>query len=354
MENKSFIKKCPSCGNPQKYTTKYRMMCSIKENWVCNNCSITHQKKIYEESIIKTIIDLYSNNMSLSKIASTLKISKRNTKKILIEKNLWIEDRDKIKIAFSENEITDIIKKYTDGLSLDKISKIYGISKNPIAKILRDRNILRKNNSNGKKIYLSNIELEKIKFLYLNEFQTTKQIAKKLKLNQHFVDKIIQNSGYRRTKGQSISLRQKGKKRTEVVRQKIKNGLRNFVQSGKRKQTGGICKEYTVNGIKCQGTYEKFYIEKLLNEKKEIPMNCGPIKTPYGLYYPDFLYRDTFIEIKSDYTYEIMLGNLMNRFTKKFDDTQFKKIKWVNENIKPIEIFVVDKKNNKIEKKLIG
>lgn len=43
----------------------------------------------------------------------------------------------------------------------------------------------------------------------------------------------------------------------------------------------------------------------------------------------------------------------INNLLKKIDTNQFEKIKWVNKNIKPIKIFIVDKKNNKIIKKKI-
>ena len=33
------------------------------------------------------------------------------------------------------------------------------------------------------------------------------------------------------------------------------------------------------------------------------------------------------------------------------DKTQYKKIKWVNKNIKPVEIIIVDKRKNKLIKK---
>ena len=36
-----------------------------------------------------------------------------------------------------------------------------------------------------------------------------------------------------------------------------------------------------------------------------------------------------------------------------FTSNQLTKIKWVNENIKPVEIIVIDKRNNKIIKKEI-
>ncbi len=115
----------------------------------------------------------------------------------------------------------------------------------------------------------------------------------------------------------------------------------------------GNCKKYNVGGLICTGTYEKFYIEKLISENKKLPKNCKSIKTPYGLYYPDFSNEKDLIEIKCDYTYDILIGKKINRFTKKINTNQYKKIKWVNKNIKPVNILVVDKINNKLIKKEI-
>ena len=112
-----------------------------------------------------------------------------------------------------------------------------------------------------------------------------------------------------------------------------------------------MCKKYIINDIVCNGTYEKFYIEKLIKEKKKLPQNSDPVNTPFGVYYPDFLSDKSFIEIKSDYTYDVLIGKKKSRWTKNYDTTQLEKIKWVNVNVKPVDILVVDKRNNKIIKK---
>jgi hypothetical protein len=50
---------------------------------------------------------------------------------------------------------------------------------------------------------------------------------------------------------------------------------------------------------------------------------------------------------------EIVIGNKESRFTKQKNLNQFNKIKWVNSNIKKVDILIVDKRNNKVEKKEI-
>jgi len=261
---------------------------------------------------------------------------------------------DMRKIMFTNDEISQIEFDYlVNELSCIVIGKKFGISKRPIIAILKERGKLRKGFSDGKKIKLTDEEMGLIKTLYVDNQKTSPEISKILGLSVHLVEKMLYKSDFRRTKGESISLRQTGKKRSELVKNNIKIGQQNFAKSGKRKQTGGVCKTFVVNGIKCHGTYERFYIEKLIIEGKNLPNNRGSIETPFGAYYPDFSFNNKLIEIKSDYTYEILLGNTINRFTKKIDKTQYKKIKWVNENVIPIEIIIVDKKSNKLIKKQI-
>lgn len=259
------------------------------------------------------------------------------------------------KIIFSDNQVQEIKKYYLiDKLSCNEIGKKFGVSKRPINRLLRQYNILRSGVSDGKKIIIDESEKEKIKFLYLIEKKTAKEICQILNYGKSFIDKHIQKSGYGRSKGESISLRQTGKKRSEHVKMILKKAQQNLAKSGNRKQAGGVCKKYIVEGIECLGTYEKFFIEKMIKEKKGLPKNAKSIPTPYGVYYPDFILNDKLIEIKSEYTYNVLLGNEVNRYTKKIDKSQYNKIKWVNENITPIEIIVVDKINNKLIKKSIN
>jgi hypothetical protein len=46
----------------------------------------------------------------------------------------------------------------------------------------------------------------------------------------------------------------------------------------------------------------------LIKEDKTLPNNSKPIDTPYGVYYPDFSFNNRLIEIKCDYTYDILIG----------------------------------------------
>jgi predicted HTH domain antitoxin len=203
---KSYVKDCPNCGGLQTYTTKGRLECSIREKWVCNKCSLTHQKKIYSEEIINNVVELYVCGISFSKISTLLKINRNNVKNILKEKNVWVENRDMLKKKFNDVEINDILIKYKNGLSLQKISEIYNVSKGPIKQILKDKNMLREGRSNGVKINLTEEQKEKIKDLYLIGYKNSLEIGQELNLSKSFIDKYLQLSNITRTKSEGVSV----------------------------------------------------------------------------------------------------------------------------------------------------
>ena len=52
----NYIKNCSNCGGIQTYTTKGRLELSIRENWVCNDCSSVHAKKIYSDDVDEILL----------------------------------------------------------------------------------------------------------------------------------------------------------------------------------------------------------------------------------------------------------------------------------------------------------
>ena len=256
-------------------------------------------------------------------------------------------------IVFTLKDIGKIKEFYSNSLSCSHIGKIFDVSKTPIIKILKQEGLLKKGYSNGKKIILTNEQKKIIKNLYIIEKKNCKEIGDILNLTESFINKYLGTVNYRRSKSEANSEYRKGKKLPQKTKNNMKIAQQKLSKSGNRKQTGGVCKIFNVDGIKCQGTYEKFYIEKLINENILYPKNCEPIITPYGVYYPDFSYGNKLIEIKSDYTYNILIGVEKSRFTNLIETNQLMKIKWVNENVLPVEIIVVDKRKNKIIKKEI-
>jgi transposase len=257
------------------------------------------------------------------------------------------------KIVFSNKEIAQIMSLYLSGLSCVEIGKKFNVSKTPIKNILQEKNILRSGNSNGKKIEISEKLKKEIHRLYTIENYNINSISKKTGLSASFVDKFIQNSGYRRSRAEATKIAKTGIKLSNKTILKMIAAQKKISLSGNKKLSGGICKVYKVGGVTCTGTYEKFYLEKMIEEFNTYPTNCKPVVTPFGTYYPDFEVNGSFIEIKSDYTYDVLIGKTKNKWSNKFDTLQIKKIKWVNENIKKVEVIVVDKKQNKLLKKNI-
>ena len=92
----------------------------------------------------------------------------------------------------------------------------------------------------------------------------------------------------------------------------------------------------------CSITHEKFYIEYLSLEGKDLPINTKSIKTDMGYYTPDFEYDDFYVDIKSIFTLKVLLGLSSYSKTKKSNPKQLLKMKFISENIKPVKIILID------------
>ena len=58
----------------------------------------------------------------------------------------------------------------------------------------------------------------KIKKLYLDDHKNCAEIGEILNLSKYYINNYLNKSDFRRSRSESISLRQKGKKRTNKVR----------------------------------------------------------------------------------------------------------------------------------------
>ena len=112
-----------------------------------------------------------------------------------------------MRLSFTDIEIKTIIDLYTkDGLNTTKIGVKLGISKTPISRVLRDNGLLRKGNSNGLKILLTNEQENTIKKLYLKEYKSCEEIAQEVGLTKSFIDKFLSKCDFRRDKGKAASI----------------------------------------------------------------------------------------------------------------------------------------------------
>jgi hypothetical protein len=105
---------------------------------------------------------------------------------------------------------------------------------------------------------------------------------------------------------------------------------------------GKRCEEYKIGDLTCYGKTEMKFIQKLISESSELPKNFhGALKTPYGRYNPDFELNEYLIEIKSDFTFDVLLGRKSYSKSKPSNPLQLKKILWISKNVKPVLVIVV-------------
>jgi len=165
-----------------------------------------YTKISYSNEEINEIINLYKNGMSFTKIGKELNRQKNRIKEILIDRNVWIENRDINKQEFSIIEINKINTLYQSGLSIKKISDKLNIGVSSTKRILKDGGILRSGTSNGTKLILTEKEENKIKELYLKNYSSIGEISNETGLTESFIDKYLTRCGYRRDRrlGNSI------------------------------------------------------------------------------------------------------------------------------------------------------
>jgi hypothetical protein len=112
-----------------------------------------------------------------------------------------------MKKNFTNSEIDKIVKLYTiDFLNSTQIGTLLGISKTPIVRILKSKNLLRPSKSNGVKINLTIEQKNIIKEMYLKEYKSCDEISEKTGLKASFINKHLSNSNYRRDKGNAASI----------------------------------------------------------------------------------------------------------------------------------------------------
>lgn len=154
-----------------------------------------YTKKEYTNGEMNSIISMYSDGMSFSKVAAKVGRQKNQIKKLLIEAGVFVENRDNIKVEFTTQEIDNITKMYTEGLSASEIGIRIGTSKTPIINLLKRIGLLRKGKSNGVKIVLNKEQEDQIKNLYLISFSGCSQIAEFFSVSEAFLSKLFKKEG---------------------------------------------------------------------------------------------------------------------------------------------------------------
>jgi len=83
---------------------------------------------------------------------------------------------------------------------------MFNVSRPVIVKLIKNNSINVKSNGNGKKIILTKKQKYKIKELYINEYKNSFEIAEELGLTKPFIEKFLNNTGYRRNKSEGVSV----------------------------------------------------------------------------------------------------------------------------------------------------
>lgn len=162
---------------------------------------------VYSKDEINEVLSLYELGVSYTMISRKLHRKKNNIKKILIENNVWVKNRDIIKKEFSKIEIQTIIDLYVnENKSTHKIAEMFNVSVSPINRILREQNFLRKGYSDGIKILLTINQKKIIKKLYLDEYKNIYEIAEATKLTSGFINAYLNTVDYRRNKSDGVSV----------------------------------------------------------------------------------------------------------------------------------------------------
>lgn len=112
-----------------------------------------------------------------------------------------------MKTQFTNTEINKIIELYcVEGLDTSEVAINLGVSKTPIIRVLKGKNLLRAGKSNGVKIILTSEQERLIREMYLQEYKSCDEIAKKTGLTSPFIDKYLSNCDFRRDKGSAASI----------------------------------------------------------------------------------------------------------------------------------------------------
>lgn len=112
-----------------------------------------------------------------------------------------------MRLEFTNSEIDKIVDLYTNhGLNTSEVGKQLGVSKTPIIRVLKNKNILRLGKSNGVKIKLTIQQENLIKELYLKNYKSCDEIAENTGLTSSFIDKYLSKCDFRRDKGNAASI----------------------------------------------------------------------------------------------------------------------------------------------------
>ncbi len=248
------------------------------------------------------------------------------------------------------DEITQkIINLYKNGLTIQQIADNYKFHYNTIRNVLVKKNVQLRKHFDYKWI-VSDKEKQQIIDLYLNKKRGIQFISDKLGITWQNVKSVLKESNIKEWSrseliksnlehyGVSEKFTFLGRKHKKQSKEKISQKL---FKNCNRTVTGSKSKFLNTIIGQVQGSYEVAYLQKLLKNGLTFPKTGGKVETPIGLYFPDFEFDDRFVEIKSPFTWKVCKGEEKNLKGVK-NDVQYKKIQWVDKNIKPVEVIILE------------
>lgn len=252
----------------------------------------------------------------------------------------------------TENDIKKIINSYLSGKTIFRITRETGFNANTIKKWLIKRGIeIKIGKHNKPKTGFTDKEKNKIINLYVNQKRGADYIGKLFSRSDRNITYWLNKWGVKKNTRSEISLKIreiygitkgfKGRKHKEISKQKTSKSSIESWQNTNRIANHSKSKFFSTSIGKVLGSYEVAYLQGLIENNEQLPIVCKKrFKTPFGSYMPDFEFDDKFIEIKSDFTLKVASG-LIKNIDGELSNTQFKKIKWLGENVKPVEIIVL-------------
>ena len=254
-------------------------------------------------------------------------------------------------MKINKNDINSIISSYTSGYSLNEIAKEMKCSHSTIRRCLLKNSVKLRPKGIYKHIISKEEEKQIIDF-YINKKRGIQYISNIIGIHWELVKEVLDKNNiplWTRSElakanenfyGRSKDFTFGGHKHKKSSRNKISKSLKgnaNRIVTGSKSQF-----ILTILG-KVQGSYEVAYLQDLIKKGIDLPKLCGKIQTPYGLYFPDFEYDDKFVEIKSQFTWDVCNGIKPNPKGVK-TDIQRKKIDWTSKNVKSVEIIILEAK----------
>lgn len=312
-------------------------------------------KRISEETK-KKIVALYKGGFSIYRISKDLGVATNTVKKWVVNAGV---DLRKTKHDYSDNRKRKLDPDEVKNLyceqnkSLSEIAEAFGVHKQTVKVCVKSMGIELLDTKNTPKGGFSSEEKKEIIKLYSEEHRGAKHIGSIFNrsdfsitywLNKWEVPKVSKSDLQKKlrevhgpTKGFS------GKKHSEESKKQISDSGVEAWNKEDRLPVIGKSRTFNTKAGKILGSYEVAYLQRLIDAGEPLPIpNRKKFKTPSGSYVPDFDFGDRFIEIKSEFTLQVCKGE-MPKGDGSYSDNQWIKIQWVNENVKPVEVIVIEK-----------